>query len=108
MNTVRGDSAGAGWPSAGFGSVASVRIASVTSKVGACGLSGRTWTSRLRLIAGWARSVEKISGAPGTSKDRSFVYWMFITSCGCAAGATAPVWSGGLFWSDIVWHLRPL
>ena len=44
----------------------------------------------------------KIWGAPGTSNDRSFTYWMFTTS-GAVAGV--PGWGVGVVW-DISLSVR--
>src|ERR671916_778019 len=92
---------------------ASARITSETSYMppatpcgGAAPCIGRACTSSCRSTRGCSRSVPKISGPPGTSKERSFVYCMFSTSGpwpGVGGGGAAGSFTGGR--SDIRWDL---
>jgi len=76
---------------------ASARICRETSKTLFCWPgTGRACTSSWMSTRGCSRRFRKISGAPGTSKERSRVYWMLSCSGGTGIpfGAPAPPWGG--------------
>src|SRR5215211_4997842 len=75
--------------------LASVRTTSDTSNTPEFSWSGRACTSSWMSTRGCSRRVAKISGAPGTSKDRSLVYWMFSTSGPTPGAAPGAAWTPG-------------
>src|SRR3712207_1194768 len=75
--------------------LASARTWSATSKMPEPSWSGRACTSSWMSTRGCSRSVAKISGAPGTSIDRSLVYWMLSASGATPGAAPGSAWTPG-------------